>query len=92
MQPILVPTWKFLSNHSIPDIFVNVVPPNIACTENDDIIEREAWYYLRLRTYENKNTKINSEDLMAIYAKLCTFQNFPLYGLISVCRMYVSFK
>ena len=30
--------------------------------------------------YENKNTKISSEGVMAIYMKICTSQNFPLYG------------
>jgi len=31
-------------------------------------------------TYENKNTKISSEGLMAIYVKICNHQNFLLYG------------
>ena len=32
-----------------------------------------------MRTYKNKNTNIYSEGLTAIYTKICTFQNFPLY-------------
>ena len=43
-----------------------------------------------MRTYENKNTNIYSEGLTAIYTKICTFQNFPLYGiclrLCTLCR------
>ena len=31
-------------------------------------------------TYENKNTKISSEGLTTIYTKICTYQNFLLYG------------
>ena len=30
---------------------------------------------------EIKNMKINSEGLPAIYMKICTFQNIPLYGI-----------
>ena len=30
--------------------------------------------------YENKNTKISSEELVAIYTKIRTYQNFLLYG------------
>jgi len=29
---------------------------------------------------ENKNTKISSEGLMVFYTRICTYQNFPLYG------------
>ena len=31
--------------------------------------------------YENKNMKISSGGLMAIYTKICTYQNFLLYGI-----------
>ena len=34
------------------------------------------------RTYENKNTKINSKGLTVNYTKICAYQNFPLYGIV----------
>ena len=40
-----------------------------------------------MHTYENKNTKIYSEGLTAIYTKICTFQNFPLYSTCIHCRV-----
>ena len=30
-----------------------------------------------------KIAKISAEGLMAVYAKICTFENFPLYGICS---------
>ena len=44
------------------------------------------WNYPRTRTYEKKNTKINSEGFKAICTKICSFQNFPLYG---TCGYYI---
>ncbi len=32
-----------------------------------------------------KNTKFYSKGNSVIYAKICTYQNFPLYGILSMC-------
>ena len=45
-----------------------------------------------MRTYKNKNTKIYSEGLTAIYTKICTFQNFPLYGIRILPRNFARRK
>ena len=37
-----------------------------------------------MHTYKNKNKKIISTGLMAIYTKLCTFQNLMLCGIVPV--------
>ena len=63
------------------------------------LITSNKWaWHSRMRTYENKNTKIYSEGFTAIYTKVCTFQNFPLYGtystmlLMSTIVKYVEYN
>ena len=90
--PILVLTWKFLSNHSIPDVFVDIwgIPSPLT----------SPWPNMTTSltcTNQNKNTKINSEGLTAIHTKNLHLPNFltiqyKLWSVICsiICELVVT--
>ncbi len=60
-----------------------LTPPKMTTLLTRVLARRRRIIYPCTRTYENKNTKIYSKGLTAIYTKICTVQNFPLYGMPS---------
>ena len=59
------------------------------CTKDVYLLNLGAWH-TRMHTYENKNTKISSEDLTAIYTKICTSPNFPPYNTVPVSKYFIK--
>ena len=73
------------------DLSVNSLPVKkrgtltTASTEKDAIltpaIQRGRGNTRRVTHAKFKIAKISAEGVMAVYAKICTFENFPLYGI-----------
>ena len=79
-SPCLSRSLGDLCRHGTPS---PLTPPKMTTLLTRVLARRRRIIYPCTRTYENKNTKIYSKGLTAIYTKICTVQNFPLYGMPS---------
>ena len=83
-SPCLSRSLGDLCRHGTPS---PLTPPKTTTSLTRVLARRRRIIYPRTRTYKNKNTKIYSKGLTAIYMKICTVQNFPLYGICSKCTV-----